>query len=79
MDNFTFQYGSKAVRVYSRSGGVTTSGYPARPVNARSNAFPDGFARRLTNARLGLDRGEPVNALAILKHLRADWRDYWND
>ena len=44
-----------------------------------SNAFPEGFARRLTNARLGLDRGEPVNALAILKHLRADWRDYWND
>jgi len=44
-----------------------------------SNAFPEGFARRLTNARLGLKKGEPENALAILKHLRADWRDYWND
>ena len=44
-----------------------------------SNAFPEGFARRLTNARLGLDRGEAVNALAILKHLRADWRDHWTD
>ena len=44
-----------------------------------SNAFPEGFARRLTNARLGLIKGEPENALAILKHLSADWRDYWTD
>ena len=44
-----------------------------------SNAFPAGFARRLTNARLGLNRGEPKEALALLKRLSADWRDYWTD
>ena len=44
-----------------------------------SNAFPEGFARCLTNARLGLNKGEPENALEILEHLRADWRDYWRD
>ena len=42
-----------------------------------SNAFPKGFARRLTNARIGLDKGEPKEALALLKRLSADWRDYW--
>ena len=44
-----------------------------------SNAFPKGFARRLTNARLGLNMGEPKDALALLKRLRADWLDYWTD
>ena len=41
-----------------------------------SNAFPEGFARRLTNARRELNEGEPENVLALLKRLRADWRDY---
>ena len=41
-----------------------------------SNTFPEGFARRLTNARRGLNEGEPENALALLKRLSADWRDY---
>ena len=43
------------------------------------NAFPEGFARRLANARLGLNIGEPKEALALLKRLRADSRDYWTD
>jgi len=43
------------------------------------NAFPEGFARRLANARLRLNMGEPKEALALLKRLRADSRDYWTD
>ena len=35
-----------------------------------SNAFPDGFARRLTNARRELNEGEPENALATAAYVR---------
>ena len=41
-----------------------------------SSTFPAGFARRLTKARRELNEGEPENVLALLKRLRADWRDY---
>ena len=44
-----------------------------------SNAFPEGFVRRLGNARFGLSMGKPKGALALLKRLSADWRDYWTD
>ena len=42
-----------------------------------SNAFPEGFADRLTSARLDLNLGDPHGAVAALKALRSDLGEYW--